>query len=395
MSNTSEANIVKIGPVTAHPNADKLELTQVGGYQMVIGKEQFKEGDLAVFIQPDCVVPQTEPFRFIWGYYAENDPSYGTKAIVVPESRRRVIPRRFRKEWSEGLLVPFSELMTEFRHNAMRQGVSEITFSVGDNVADILGITRYVEEFDRENTKADTSAAPRRKYPKSLRGWFYWTLRKLGFKNAGGRSYRMEVAFDFPVYDVNAYKHARNKFTPGEMVQVTEKIHGCNARYVFVADKGTVVPETGIYPGTFYVGSHEQWKKDGPNVWWNVARQYPEIEQWCIANPSKVLYAEVGPCQKKGKVSFRYGAEEGETFVFTFDVYDPETAKFTWAGDEGMTQNAPILYSGPFDEAKILSLVDGASTVPRAKHLREGIVIRSLETGQRLKIVSNDYLTLK
>lgn len=60
-----------------------------------------------------------------------------------------------------------------------------------------------------------------------------------------------------------------------------------------------------------------------------------------------------------------------------------------------MTQNAPILYVGPFDEAKILSFVDGSSLVPHAKHIREGIVVRSFETGQRLKIVSNDYLTLK
>ena len=112
-------------------------------------------------------------------------------------------------------------------------------------------------------------------------------------------------------------------------------------------------------------------------------------------NPGKVLYAEVGPCQKKGKVSFRYGAAEGETFVFTFDVYDPETGVYSWAGNEGMTQNAPILYVGPFDEAKILALVDGPSTVAQATHPREGIVIRSLETGQRLKIVSNEYLSLR
>ena len=387
MSNTGEANIVRLGEPRVHPNADTLELFDIGGYQMVTKKETFKAGDLGVFIQPDCVVPQTEPFKFVWQDHVGLD---GT----VPESRRRVIPRRFRKEWSEGLLMPMAELFGP-ADRAERWWAGGLVLAEGDNVADILGITRYVEDFDRENTQADTSAAPRRKYPKSLRGWFYWTLRKLGWKNAGGRSYRREVAFDFPVYDVNAYKHVRRKFAPGEKVQVTEKIHGCNARYVFVPDKGTVVPETRIYPGTFYVGSHEQWKMDGPNVWWNVARQYPEIEQWCIANPGKVLYAEVGPCQKKGKVSFRYGAEEGETFVFTFDVYDPETTKFTWAGNEGMTQNAPILYSGPFDEAKILSLVDGASTVPRAKHLREGIVIRSLETGQRLKIVSNEYLALK
>ncbi len=389
MSNTSEANIVRVGTIFPHPNADKLELTQVGGYQMVVGKGQFKEGDLAVFVQPDSVVPQTEPFKFIWQDHVGID---GT----VPESRRRVTPRRFRKEWSEGLLVPVTEIGFQIDMTGKMLGLyfNGKALEVGQDVAELLGVTRYVEDFDRENTKADTGAAPRRKYPKTLRGWFYWTLRKLGWKNAGGKSYRLEVGFDFPVYDVNAYKHARNKFKPGEQVQVTEKIHGCNARYVFVADKGTVVPETGIYPGTFYVGSHEQWKKDGPNVWWNVARQFPEIEQWCIANPGKVLYAEVGPCQKKGGVSFRYGAEESKTFVFTFDVYDPETAKFTWAGNEGMTQNVPVLYVGPFDEAEVLKLVDGQSIVPGAKHPREGIVIRSLDTGQRLKIVSNEYLAL-
>jgi hypothetical protein len=390
MSNTSEANVIVVGPILSHPNADKLELTMVGGYQMVIGKGQFKEGDLAVFVQPDCVVPQTDPFKFIWQDHVGLD---GT----VPESRRRVIPRRFRKEWSEGLLMPVAELNFTIDTTGKMLGLyfNGKSLMVGQDVAELLGITRYVEEFDRENTKADTTASPRRKYPKTLRGWFYWTLRKLGWKNAGGKSYKLEVSFDFPVYDINAYKHARRKFAPGENVQVTEKIHGCNARFVFVADNPDTVPETGIYPGTFYVGSHEQWKKDGPNVWWNVTRQFPEIEQWCIAHPGKVLYAEVGPCQKKGKVNFRYGAGENETFVFTFDVYNPETREFTWAGNEGMALNAPILYAGPFDEAAILALVDGDSVVPGAKHLREGIVIRSLETGQRLKVVSNDYLTLK
>lgn len=63
MSNTSEVNVVRVGPVTTHPNADKLELTMVGGYQMVIGKDQFKEGDLAVFIQPDSVVPGAKHLR--------------------------------------------------------------------------------------------------------------------------------------------------------------------------------------------------------------------------------------------------------------------------------------------------------------------------------------------
>lgn len=175
MSNTSEANIIRVGPVNPHPNVDKLELTQVGGYQMVIGKGQFTEGDLAVFIQSDNVVPQTEPFKFIWQDHVGVD---GT----VPESRRRVTPRRFRKEWSEGLLMPLAEaLLSSCKASTFDQ------FQEGDNVAELLGITRWVEEFDRENTKADTSAAPRRRYPKSLRGWFYMTRRRVSLLGPGAK----------------------------------------------------------------------------------------------------------------------------------------------------------------------------------------------------------------
>ena len=60
------ANVVRVGEILPHPNADKLELTHVEGYQIVVGKGNFKTGDLAVYIQPDSVVPQTEPFKFIW-----------------------------------------------------------------------------------------------------------------------------------------------------------------------------------------------------------------------------------------------------------------------------------------------------------------------------------------
>jgi len=59
----------------------------------------------------------------------------------------------------------------------------------------------------------------------------------------------------------------------------------------------------------------------------------------------------------------------------------------------------PILYRGPFDLEKILSLVDGPSMVHGAKHMREGIVIRPVVEREarnlgrvQLKIVSNKFL---
>lgn len=381
MSNTHEAPVVRIGEVRPHPNADKLELTDIRGYQMVIGKGSFKPGDLAVFIQPDSVVPQTEPFAFIWKDHVGIDGK-------VPERRRRIAPKRLRKEWSEGLLMPAKDFAIDIA--TKDDAVDSFAFtavdgntviaSEGDDVALAIGVTHYVPEFDRESTVADTAAAPRRKYPKSLKGWFFFLLHKLGLRNAGGRSYAQEVSFNLPVYDVDAYKNARDKFRPGEMVLVTEKIHGSNARYVVVDD-------------VFYAGSHHQWKQNGPGVWWNVARAYPEIQEFCHQNPGVMLIGEVGPTQK----GFRYGKGDGEVFFFAFDVYKPlvnpdDDSGYEWAGNEGFAPHVPVLYSGPFDLEVIKSLVDGKSTVPGAENIREGVVIRSRERDLRLKIVSNEYL---
>ncbi len=376
MSDTHKVSIVRVGPMLVHPNADKLEITMVGGYQVVTGKGNFKEGDRAVYIQPDSVVPQTEPFKFIWQDHVGIDGK-------VPEKRRRITVKRLRKEYSEGLLMPvtdFPELCITFGENKGQP----LFGKDGYDVAEILGITHYVPEFDKESTKADTAAAPKRRYPKTLRGWFYWTLRKLGFKNAGGRSYAQEVSFQLPVYDIDALKNHKNWFDETDIVQVTEKIHGSNARFTFILDD----EKQPLGPGKFYVGSHEQWKMDGPNVWWNVARQFPQIEEWCVQNPGKVLYGEVGPTQK----GFRYGCDNGETFFFAFDVYDPNTNNWTWAGNEGFAPTVPVLYVGAYDFEKVKSLVDGKSTVPQAENIREGVVVRRLSDSRKLKLVSNVYL---
>jgi hypothetical protein len=365
-----QANVVRIENLRPHPDPEttKLELTDIGGYQVVVGKGNFTVGDLAVYVQPDSVVPQTEPFKFIWQEHVGID---GT----VPEKRRRITVRRFRKAYSEGLLLP----VTDFPELCITYGEDKgkpLFGKEGYDVSDVLGITHYVPEFDVESTTSNSAAAPKRKYPKTLRGWFFWSLYKLGFKKAG-RSLAQEVAFNYPVYDVDAYKNHRNWVPDGTLVHVTEKIHGSNMRATFTE-------------GVFYVGSHEQWKQKGPNVWWNAAEQHPEIEEWCRTNPGLVLYGEVGPTQK----GFRYGAEEGETFFFGYDVYDPKANEWDWAGSHGFNLLVPSFGAHPFGPT-VLAMVDGQTAVPSAKGIREGIVIRVIgnrTSRGKLKIVSNAFL---
>ncbi len=376
-----QVNVVTVGEIFPHPNADRLELTHVGGYQVVIGKGNFKTGDLAVYVQPDSVVPQTEPFRFIWERYAFElmpgaDLEAGMKGEIiplpeVPEKRRRITVKRLRKEYSEGLLMPLNDLRDLYNPK-----FDPTDWKDGDEVSDILGVTHYVPEFDTESTSAQTLAAPKRKYPRTLKGWFYFTLFHLGFRGAG-QSYAREVNFEFPVYDVDNYKASfkhTSRLGPEDRVHVTEKIHGSNARYVTI-------------DGEFYAGSHRQWKKEGANVWWNASKQNPWIKEWCDQNPGLVLYGEVGPTQK----GYRYGAEDGEVWFYAFDVFDQANDVWLWPGNLGITAVVPVLYSGPFDVEKIKSFVDGKSTLWNGQ--REGIVIRPVKDRRiKLKIVSNIFL---
>src|SRR5581483_1925310 len=213
-----------------------------------------------------------------------------------------------------------------------------------------------------------------------LKGWFFYLLFRLGLKS-GRKSYAQEVDFPAPEYDVNALKNAtRVSFRDGEQVTVTEKIHGSNARFVYIPDD----PKHPEDAGRFFVGSHYQWKIEGEGVFWKAADQHPFIQEWCTQHPGVILYAEVGPTQK----GFRYGAEEGETFVFSFDAYDPGTQEWFWPDVKG---TAPVLYVGPYSKDIIAQYVDGPSTVPGAKHLREGIVIHSRERRLKLKVVSNKF----
>lgn len=384
MKANHRANVVVVGDILPHPTADRLELTYVEGYQIVIGKGGLKKGDLAVYIQPDSVVPQTEAFRFIWGDHVGIDG-------IVPERRRRITVKRLRREYSEGLLMPLGDLIPEFVGSVVphadnwigvyRRDGGTLRIEVGQDLAELIGVTHYIPEFDRENTQADRTAMPRRRYPKSVRGWFFWTLSKLGIR-WGDRALALEVAFDYPVYDVDALKNHKKWIQDGDRISVTEKIHGSNGRYVFI-------------DGVQYCGSREQWKKEGGNVWWNVFKAYPSIGEWCQQNPGKVLYGEVGPTQKDKQDSrgWRYGAEEGETFFFAFDVWDPQAQTWSWAGDAGFAPTVPTISVQAFN-SDVLKMAEGNSVVPgHTHHHREGIVLRKLDgSGITLKVVSNKFL---
>jgi len=110
-------DIIAIGDILPHPNADRLEITHIKGWQCCIPKGQFHTGDHAVYIEPDYEVDLSHPsFAFL-------------KDADHPKSKQRIKVRRFRGSLSQGLLISVPE---DIRN-----------LPVGSNVMDELNINRY------------------------------------------------------------------------------------------------------------------------------------------------------------------------------------------------------------------------------------------------------------
>ena len=57
--------VVKIDDIIAIPGADNVELAAVGGWRILVKKNQFHPGDPAIYFEIDSQVPETEPFLFL------------------------------------------------------------------------------------------------------------------------------------------------------------------------------------------------------------------------------------------------------------------------------------------------------------------------------------------
>lgn len=168
--------IVRVTGITKHPNADTLSMATVEGCPVIFGTEMFKEGDPAIYVPVDAVVPETVQ---------------GTEFLG---KHRRIKAKKLRGIFSMGLLLPLEPTLMGVI------GCVQIEPNPED-VASVLGITKYEEP---EPLFMQTEQAPAPKTP----------------------------SFP-PVYDVESFRKYHHLFTPGEEVYVSEKIHGTNARFVY------------------------------------------------------------------------------------------------------------------------------------------------------------------
>ncbi|MFF4044176.1 RNA ligase (ATP) [Streptomyces sp. NPDC001816] len=337
--------------VHEHPNADALELAQVGLYRAVVAKGAYRTGEAAVYIPEQSVLPP--------GLIEE----LGLTGRLAGGDANRVKAVRLRGELSQGIVC---------RPKALADVDLARAAAEGTDFAERLGITKWVPPVP-PTMDGDVESAP------DLLPWV----------------------------DIENIQRFPDIFTAGEDVVLTEKLHGSACLLTYLADEDRVhVSSKGFGAKSLAL------KEDPRNLYWRAVRGHGVAE--AAARLAERLGARrigiFGEVYGAGVQDLTYGADgRRETLGYAaFDVSAEIDGTVRWLDAaellDGELPLVPRLFSGPYDIERVLEFASGRETVSgRGLHLREGVVIRPLAerysgvTGGRAiaKAVSPAYLTRK
>ncbi|MEV0456765.1 RNA ligase (ATP) [Catellatospora methionotrophica] len=335
-----------------HPNADALELAEVGRLRAVVAKGAFRTGDHAVYLPEGSVLP--EPL------IAE----LGLTGRLSGASKDRITAVRLRGELSQGIVC-------------LPKALADVDLAgaaaAGKDFAELLGVVKWTPPV-----------------PVHLAG-------------------DMVPAADLlPWLEVENVRRYPDLFTAGEPVIATEKIHGSATLMTLVAATGEV------YASSKGFGRQRLAIKEADgNLYWRAIRAYG-LPAFATAVAEAFGAARVGVFGEvygRGVQDLPYGVNAGVRPGYAvFDVCVDDGEGVRWltldeyaplAAEHGVPL-VPVLYRGAYDEGALTALADGVETVSgTGANLREGLVVRAAPeryspvTGGRAigKLVSPAYLT--
>lgn len=371
------ASIRRIDKVIKHPNADSLEICQVGGWKVVTKMNEFSEGDLAVYFEVDSFLPMEKEFEFL------RKSSY-KKMGDLEGFRLKTI--RLRQELSQGLLLPLSILEKD---DEMKIGISKqpwgdqlqlgpyddaIVIEEGADVTEYMCVLKYEPPIPAELSG-------------KVKGGFPGFIRKTDeerIQNMTGHFERMKT----------------------EKYYVTEKLDGSSATYYFrdgvfgVCSRNLELADPGEFiPGTVLCDDGvERPKKE--NTFWKVAKELFIEEKLGTLDQN---YAIQGELIGEGIQGNPYRIK-GHT-VRIFNVFNIDTQEYLGLEemrefldkinvDSNPIEMVPIIfedYTLPETIEEILSQAEGKSVLNSGTE-REGIVIRNRDKSISFKAISNNFL---
>jgi len=365
-NNNSVCFVARINEIKPIEGADKIELAVVGGWNCIIQKGQYGEGGLVVVATTDAIIPQELSD-------AMNVTNYLRKG-------QRVRTVKLRGVYSECLIIPFM-----YCKNAAK--LTNTKWNEGEDMMEMLGIFKYE--------------------PPAVQ-----------VQLASGRKIRYSQTPNFGIYyKFPNLKNVKGMFSEDDLVEITRKIHGTNARYGIVRKwKLSIWDKVKRFFGAEWVeyeyvyGSHNVEKGSdsqgfySTDVWRTIDNKYKIREKlWDLFKRYKdyyeikegiVIYGEIfGEGIQK---NYDYGLKEIEFAGFDVTIngeYCDSGRRLDIFNNVLDLPHVPILYGDEWSQEIQDSFVFN-NFIEGTKVPHEGIVIKALDGNRQkvAKVINPDYL---
>lgn len=325
---------------------DRIELATVEGWEVIVGKGDFKVGDLCVYIEIDSVLPDKPEFE------------------QARKRANRVRTMKLGNAYSQGIAYPLSILPKK-------------DWKEGDDVTTLLNITKYNEYANEEPVKI--SRKP--KYNWIQRIWY----RIFGFPQRKKGGFTILVSKTDEIRIQNIPEILQNK----ELYSISQKIDGCSMTATI--EKGFLNNKFNLYSRNLHLNKDE-------SHYWKAANMYDLENRMGLMMkdfdvPWIAIQGEVaGPGIQKNPLQLK------DIDFFIFNIITPK-------GRMGNKEMVEVCYRYGFTSVPIISFesmlpdtveemlkyATGPSLI-NPNVLREGIVCRSLDGKKSFKAVSPEYL---
>jgi len=347
---TFTVSVKRITDITAHPNADLLEIVKIDGYSVVVGKQQYKTGDLVAFIPEQSIVPE----NII--------KDLGLEGKLAGPGYNRVKIARIRGVESHGLIYSAREHWSE-----------------GMDVKNELGVVKWVMEI-----------------PEHLRGDHYFAGPERSIS-----------------YDIENFLAFSKVFNNDHDVVITEKLHGTFASFGLMPKNLEHKTEGRLIVSSKGLASRHLALKNNNenNVYIKMANAlhikdrisfaFDHIVNSNFASDPVFILGEIIGIQ-----DLKYGCHNKKQFrVFDIWIGKPNLGRFLNDKELDLAcsklglQRVPVLFRGKFSTETLEKHTNGFETLTGGnEHIREGVVIRTQEEKfcneigrKQLKSVSASY----
>lgn len=355
------ASIQRITNIRPIEKADKIEVAEVLGWEVVIRKGEFKIGDLCIYIEVDSIVPAIPQFEFL------KDRKYRVRTI------------KLRGQISQGLCLPI--------------GIFSLALlKEGQDVTEKLGIIKYDPESAKEQKMIDEANSIKNNRINKFLMRNKWYRRF--FTKAGKRGWPKFIKkTDEERIQKIPWVCEKEKDT---IFTATEKLDGQSATYALLRIKRWWWKDK----FEFIVCSRNlHLKKPNNSSYWTIAKQFniENVLKKLVLNNDEYVILQ-GEIIGEGIQKNKYDIKGYDFYAFNL-IHSYNNIKLNYEFMHRILYDYNIkcvpLVDNYFQLRETISdaveLSEGLSAI-NPKIYREGIVVRNYEKDISFKIINPDFL---